>query len=343
MLDSQVIKTEINENKHIIFLEGRIDSNKAPGIDTQIMDIVNKCSDMDIEINCRDLEYISSAGLRVLMKVCKSMEKKLSVYDVSSDVYDIFETTGFTELMDVHKALRNIDVTGCDQIGKGGNGTIYRLDEDTIVKVYKPWMKLSDIEREREYARNAFINGIPSVIAYDVVKCDDCYGVVFEMLKSNTLGHAMKTDPDRPEEYVDKYVELAKTLHTTHVKKKSFERIQDVYHRRIDNMAKWCSKEEMELLHSITDDIPEADTITHNDLHPGNIMIQDGELVLIDMPEVTMGPPICDLVSIYRDMIMAPSGNQSDHVEQSVGIGKEMIIKVGNMFFMKYTLSLIHI
>ncbi len=66
-------------------------------------------------------------------------------------------------------------------------------------------------------------------------------------------------------------------------------------------------------------------------------MIQDGELVLIDMPEVTMGPPICDLVSIYRDMIMAPSGNQSDHVEQSVGIGKEMIIKVGNMFFMKYT------
>ena len=76
--------------------------------------------------------------------------------------------------------------------------------------------------------------------------------------------------------------------------------------------------------------------MTHNDLHPGNIMLQDGELVLIDMPEVTMGPPICDLVSIFRDMIAAPK-NQSGLIEQSVGMPADLILKAGNLFFMKYT------
>jgi aminoglycoside phosphotransferase (APT) family kinase protein len=66
-------------------------------------------------------------------------------------------------------------------------------------------------------------------------------------------------------------------------------------------------------------------------------MIHDGELVLIDMPEVTMGPPICDLVSVYRDMISAPQGNSAHHIEHSVGMPADLIVKAGNMFFKKYT------
>jgi uncharacterized protein (TIGR02172 family) len=198
-------------------------------------------------------------------------------------------------------------------------------------------MSLEVVDKEREYARTAFINGIPSVIAYDVVKCGDSYGLVFEMIKSDNLGHVMTSNPERLVEYVDKYVDLAKTLHTTHIFAGSFERIQDVYHRRVKNLGQWCSQEEMDFLDSLIDDIPEADTVTHNDLHPGNIMIQNDELVLIDMPEVTLGPPICDLVSIYRDMIVAPSGKEANSIERSTGMSKEMIINVGNMFFMKYT------
>ena len=92
------------------------------------------------------------------------------------------------ELLDVKKRLREISVEGCEKLGQGGNGAVYRLDEDKIVKVYKPWMGLDAIDRERSFARTAFVNGIPSVIAYDVVKVGDCLGVVFEMLKSDTLG-----------------------------------------------------------------------------------------------------------------------------------------------------------
>lgn len=332
-----IIKTEFNQNTLTLYLEGRIDSSNALALEKEITDAVEKYPGASPVLDAEHLEYISSAGLRVLMKLRKTAKAALPVLNVSPEVYEIFEVTGFTELLDVQKRLREISIEGCELIGQGGNGSVYRLDEDTIVKVYKPWMKLSDIQREKDFARTAFINGIPSVMSFDVVKVGDCLGVVFEMLKSDTLGHAMRDNPDRLEEYVDKYVALAKTLHTTHVPADGFARIQDVYHSRVRNLGQWCSAEEMALLDSIIDDIPKADTVTHNDLHPGNIMIQDGELLLIDMPEVTMGPPICDLTSVYRDMISAPQGNSGHIIEASVGMRAELILKAGNMFFRKYT------
>lgn len=330
------MRTKIDNNILTIFLEGRIDTNNAPTVEAELFAHLNQNPGAKLALDASALEYISSAGLRVLMKLRKQTGTALPMENVSPEVYEIFETTGFTELLDVRKKLREISVDGCEKLGQGGNGAVYRLDEDKIVKVYKPWMKLEDIDRERSFARTAFVNGIPSVIAYDTVQVGDCLGVVFELLRSDTLGHAMRDNPEKLEQYVDQYVALAKTLHSTHVPAGSFTRIQEEMHRRADNLGQWCSPEEIALLHSIIDDIPDADTVTHNDLHPGNIMIQDGELVLIDMPEVTMGPPICDLVAIFRDMVSAPQNN-SDAIEYSVGMPNELILKAGNLFFMKYT------
>ena len=330
------MKTKQENNRLTIYLEGRIDTNNAAQTERELLDAAATAPGATVVLDAGELEYISSAGLRALMKLRKTVGTAITVENVSPEVYEIFEVTGFTELLDVRKRLREISVEGCEKLGQGGNGSVYRLDEDKIVKVYKPWMELSAIDRERSFAKTAFVNGIPSVIAYDVVKVGDCLGVVFELLKSDTLGHAMRDNPDKLEQYVDQYVELAKTLHSTHVPAGSFTRIQEVMHERANNLGKWCSAEEIALLHSIIDDIPEADTVTHNDLHPGNIMIQDGELVLIDMPEVTMGPPICDLTSIFRDMISAPQ-TQSNVIEGSVGMPADLILKAGNLFFMKYT------
>ncbi len=324
------------DKKVILALAGRIDTNNAADTEKEIMDILSAHPGKVPAFDAKDLAYISSAGLRVLMKIRKQAGEAVEVFDVSPEVYDIFETTGFTELLTVRKKLRTIDVSSCEKIGEGGNGAVYRLDNDKIVKVYRPWVGIDAIERERTFARTAFVNGIPSVIAYDTVRVGDCYGIVFELLDSDTLGHAMRAHPEKLEAYVDQYVALARTLHSTHVPKGSFTPIREIYHGMADNLGKWCSDEEIALLHSLVDEIPEADTVTHNDLHPGNIMLQDGELVLIDMQEVTMGPPICDLTSIYRDMIVAPQ-RSADVLIKSVGMPADLITKTGHMFFQKYT------
>ena len=61
----------------------------------------------------------------------------------------MLETTGFSELFHVTKALRRVSVEGCPIVGKGGQGTVYRLGDETIVKVYKPETSLADINHER--------------------------------------------------------------------------------------------------------------------------------------------------------------------------------------------------
>ncbi|MBQ3426437.1 MAG: anti-sigma factor antagonist [Clostridia bacterium] len=324
-------------NKTMVKVTGRIDSNNAAELEKELFDAL-RVADGNIIIDAAGLEYVSSAGLRVFLKLKKSMSGDVSVINVTPDVYDIFAVTGFNNIITVKKALREIDITGCEMIGQGGNGSVYRIDEDKIVKVYRPTVELEQIDKEREFTKNALINGVPCVIAYDVVRCGDSYGIVFEMLKSDTLGHAFRKNPDRIDELVDKYVAFAKELHSTEILDGSITNIKEVLHKRVPNLAKWCTAEEMELLNSLIDELPDAFTLIHGDLHPGNIMIQDGELVLIDMPEVTVGPKIWDLVGIYRDMISAPSApNGTSAIETSTGMSKNLIIDVGYKFFEGYT------
>ena len=318
-----------------IKISGRIDSNNAAEFEKLLFDAAAGAA-AGVTLDAAELLYISSAGLRVFLKLKKAVSGEVSVINASPEVYDIFDVTGFTNLLNVSKKLREISVDGCEIIGQGGNGTVYRLDDDKIVKVYRPNVGLETIEREREFAKTALINGVPCVIAYDVVKCGDSYGIVFEMLRSDTLGHAIKNNPEKLDDYVEKYVALAKELHSTKMKAGTFTNIKTVLHERVPNLAKWCTPEEMQLLDSLIDEMPDGESIIHGDLHPGNIMIQDGELVLIDMPEVTMGAKIWDLAGIYRDMISAPQ-RSPEAIELSVGMPADMIIDVGHRFFRLYT------
>ena len=326
-------------NDDTIKINGKIDSTNAAEFEKNLFSAAGE-EYADITLDAAELEYISSAGLRVLLKLKKGAKGKVSVINVSSDVYDIFNVTGFDNILDVKKAVREISVDGCEIIGQGGNGTVYRLDEDKIVKVYRPGVSIEKIEKERIAAKTALINGIPCVIAYDVVKCGESYGIVFEMLRSDTLAHAMKNAPEKFEEYVEKYVALAKELHGADLEDGAFPKIKDILHSRVPNLAKWCTQEELKLIDSLIDELPNGTSLIHGDFHPGNIMIQNGELLLIDMPEVSVGAKIWDIAAIYRDMISAPQNPDDSTVkllENSIGMPKELIIKTGYRFFELYT------
>ena len=123
-------------------------------------------------------------GLRVLLKL-RQMQKHLEITDVSPEVYDILEVTGFVELLDVKKKFREVSIENCELIGKGGIGSVYRISEDEIIKVYSSKTSVESIEQERQLARSAFIAGVPTAIPYDMVKVGDSYGLVFEMVKAD--------------------------------------------------------------------------------------------------------------------------------------------------------------
>ena len=179
----------------IIRLSGRISSDNAAATEKEILEQVTGREDKELILDASDLEYISSAGLRVILRLRKTYPD-LRITGVNSEVYEILEMTGFTELMNVKKRLREVSVDGCPVIGRGYYGTVYRLDVDTIVKVYEVPDSLAMIENEQNMAKEAFIKGIPTAISYDMVKVGDQYGSVFELLKATTFNDELIKAPE---------------------------------------------------------------------------------------------------------------------------------------------------
>ena len=305
-----------NENNTLtIFLEGRIDTNNAAQTENEIFGAAEGNTG-EIVIDAEKLEYISSAGLRVLMKLRKSMKKPLAVINVSRDVYDIFDTTGFTELLDVRKALRSVSVDGCEMIGSGGYGKVYRIDPETIVKIYNPGITLEFVERERSISQKAFLTGVPTAISYDVVKCGDCYGVVYELLNAKTTAQLLNEDPSKLPEIFGKSAALLKKLHGIVPGKDSgLPDKKSKLLEWVDSIAGLITKDEYEKLKGFICSIPDRDTFLHGDYNAKNVMVHDGEFILIDIGDAAVGHPVFDIAGLMLAYIILPAsrgGTRSD-------------------------------
>ena len=88
------------ESKLFISLEGKLDTNTSPELDKTITELegIN-----ELYIDLKNVDYISSAGLRVLLSMQKIMNKqgKMVIKNVCENVMDIFEVTGFSEILNI--------------------------------------------------------------------------------------------------------------------------------------------------------------------------------------------------------------------------------------------------
>ncbi len=329
------MKTTIENGTLTILLNGRIDTTNAADTEREILAAIEGKTE-DIVVDAGELEYISSAGLRVLMKLRKTIKRELPIINVSRDVYDIFETTGFTEMFDVKKAPRKVSLEGCEVIGRGGHGKVYRLDDETIIKVYHDKSPLTLIEKEREYAKNAFVHGVPSAIAYDIVQTEEGPGLVFEMAGAVTLSKMLNEHPEKLPEYAVKFAELLKTLNSTEADPALYGDIRQIYIDRAKNAVEFFSDEENAQIFKMLDSIPDGNVMIHGDYHPNNVMVQsDGELVLIDMADISRGNPIFDIGGTFLVMYLAGI-NKPEIVKEVIGLEYELSKKVWGILLSTY-------
>ena len=300
----------------LVSLEGRMDTEAAVAFETEMTAKCKENPHTSVVFDASELEYIASSGLRIILKMAKT-EKNFKIENVSPSVYSVFEMTGFSKILNISKALRKIDLEKCEKIGFGGNGAVYRVSEDEIVKVnYNP-ATYANLDKELTKAKDAFLLGIPTAISFDLVDCGDGKrGVVYETIKSKSLGETMQSDPSRMEELTEKYVEQLRLLHSTRTDNPVFDSAKDNFRNQLANALQYFTPEEGELLKLVLDALPEGDRLVHCDAHPKNIMIQNGEMLWIDMEQMGVGHPIYDMISIAAvlngmrndEMILAISG-----------------------------------
>ena len=83
-----------------IALEGRLDTTTAPELETVLKEVFDDVQELNIDL--KELDYISSAGLRVLLFAQKNMAgKKMVVKNVKPEIMEVFEITGFNEILTI--------------------------------------------------------------------------------------------------------------------------------------------------------------------------------------------------------------------------------------------------
>lgn len=316
-----------SENKVVIKLFGKVDSVFSSTHQGEIYSSVDQNTDLTIDL--KDVGYISSAGLRIILK-CAKLAKSIEVIEVNEQVYEVFLMSGFTEIVPVKRAKRELSVEGKELIGEGANGKVYRYDIDTIVKVYKDSSHLEYIENEIAMSKKAFVLGVPTAIPFDIVRIKGGgYGCVYELLKSDVMSNLIIKNPEKTAEYTELFANALSTfLHT--------ETHDNEFPRKMDYPREWVefykkshifSDDVITKIETLLKTIENGHTLVHGDFHIKNIMFQNGEPIIIDMDTLGVGHPIFEIAYAYYSMV----GFDKVHQENSkkfFGIDYSEISKV---------------
>lgn len=323
-------------DKNILYiaLEGRIDASNAAVAENMIFNAKSENAGKNTVIDADALEYISSAGLRIILKLRKE-EPRLAIINVAPEVYEVLDMTGFTDMVTVEKAYKRMSVEGCEFLAKGANGAVYRYDDETIIKTYYSKDALPEILQERESARKAFVLGVNTAIPYGIVRVGEGYGTVTELLNAVNVTKLVCDDPVNIEKPVEYYVNLLKSIHAVEAEEGDFPDMRKTALDWARFVRAYLPEEQGKKLCALIEAVPKQNTLLHGDYHTNNIMIQNGEPLLIDLDTLCMGHPIFELGSMYNAFLGFSSIDYSV-IKEFMGYDRDTAKRFWNMALKGY-------
>lgn len=331
------MKTSVTDKAVIVSVIEKVDSGNSSEFEKELLKTAEENKGKRLILDCSELTYISSAGLRVLLKIKKLLSEP-ELENVSKDVYKILSVTGFTQILTVKRKLSGISIENAELLGAGANGRVYRLDPERIVKVYNSVSNPPEkIRREQESARQAFVHGIPSAIPFDIVRVGDEPGMIYELINARTLGSIVHSEPQKLEKYALEMSALLRKLHSTEMENGTMPDARLTLRLWADIASKsgYYNDADMQKVYELIDSIPARNTFIHGDFHPGNIMVSDGELILIDMGDASVGHPVIDLLGAYQLMSLTPKKNAGAAMRY-LGMIAEESVRMWDIFIRDY-------
>ena len=322
-----------NKGQAVLSLHGRLDTAATAQAVADIDSQLAQCGPInELACDASGLTYISSSGLRILMGLAKRYNN-FKVVECKPAVYQVFDMTGFTKIMHIEKALRRLSIEDCQILGAGGVGTVYRLSDDTIIKVFRDETTIDEVQNEVTMAKEAFVLGMPTAISFDIVRVGSQLGLVYELLNADTISCCVKREPERIDEYARRYARLFRQLHSIHVPlSSSIPSAQENQVKAVKHIERYFGAAKIDLLLRIAGSIPQDDRLLHCDLQSKNAMIQNGEPMLIDMGEVGYGHPLIDLGNSYSSMVTL-LGDYEQIIGMPQSLGRELWNRMVGYYF----------
>ena len=278
----------------IVHLKERLDATNAQSLD---QDWVSE-GISELVIDLSECEYVSSAGLRSFMLLARGAASRgasMALVNVPAAVYEIFQVTGFTKILDVRRKPREISIEGLELLSAGVCGQCFQLDSETIVKLYNEGIAPEVAEQEKRFAQAAFIAGVPTALSYDVVTCGTRTGVIYEMLDAQLFSALIRATPERVDEHGALLAGIAHTFHSTQADPAIFPDLKARLRGDIQGLRGMLPDDDVDLLAARLETIPDGDSLVHYDLHTSNIMIRNGEPMIIDLGDLSRGHYLFDV------------------------------------------------
>ena len=101
------IKTRREKEATVVAVKGRLDASSAPQFEKEISDLITGTM-AHFVVDLGQLEYISSAGLRVILSIAKQLEKKggkIFLANLTDQVQEVFEISGFSAIIPIHSSV----------------------------------------------------------------------------------------------------------------------------------------------------------------------------------------------------------------------------------------------
>ena len=322
------MKTEMKDGTFVIILDERIDSANSEALEEEMLEAVAEHPDAPLCLDAVNLTYISSSGLRILVRLMKEGQDDLTLINVAPEIYEVLEISGITTLMKVRRKMHQISVEGCEVIGEGAFGTVYKINEDTAVKVYREGeASIPIIEKETIRARQAFVSGVPTAIPCDIVQVGDQYGSVFEMINAGNCSDMVMQDPSALDELIPQYASFLKALHGMEVASGELDAARDMYLQDLEVFASCLSAQTAARLKQLLEDMPPDHHLIHGDVQLKNVMVSNGEMIVIDMDHMCTGDPAFEFAGLYATYI-AFNEDEPDNTLKFLGLDEEISSRI---------------
>lgn len=180
---------------------------------------------------------------------------------------------------------------------------VYKLNDALAVKVFRQGITHIDVLHEYDMAHRAYAFGMPTPQPHEIVRVGSQYAITYDLLHGDTLSQAITEHPDNLPAYAQEMSKLYKKLHSVNIDNtkqipNAHKSIEDAIRRVAPIFGSDGAGKLMTILHSI----PQGHKLIHCDLHPRNIMIHHGRMMIIDMGEVGYGNPLIEMANVHALM-----------------------------------------
>lgn len=194
---------------------------------------------------------------------------------------------------------RQISTEGLQPLGRGKSGTVYRLDDDKVVKIYHDGRGELEVLRECLVARLMEEAGIRAMRLFEVVKSGESFGLVYERLEGASFRQLLFRETGRIDEIAALYARFVRAGHLVVLSQEEGLSVRPTFERWAQSICAF-SNEERSAVYWALSQIPDRLYLLHMDPSPENLLLlADGSPAWIDLEQCGTGHPAFSLQALY--------------------------------------------